>query len=286
MNTIQFHHATYSYPMAKQPAIEDLTLTIERGKFYGVVGENASGKSTFCNLIRGLCPHFYKGKLEGDILIDGQSILEIEEQRLAVEIGFVFQNPFLQMSGVRDTVFEEVGVGLENLGVPREEMMDRIIQVCKDLDIMALLDKNPMELSGGQCQRVAFASILAMDAEMIVIDEPTSQLDPEGTREVFRIINFLKEEGKTVILVEHKIDLIAQYADELIVLKGGRLAAKGPTKQVIVSEEYRKSGAPLPVAIRLGHKLLERGYPICGIPVTNDEAVDFIRRVREEQYGN
>lgn len=286
MKTIQFHHATYSYPLAKRPAIRDLTLTIERGKFYGVVGENAAGKSTLCNLIRGLCPHFYKGTLEGEVLIDGQSILEIEEQQLAVEIGFVFQNPFLQMSGVRETVFEEVGVGLENLGVPRDQMMERIIKVCQDLDIIPLLEKNPMELSGGQCQRVAFASILVMDAETIVIDEPTSQLDPEGTREVFKIINYLKNEGKTVILVEHKIDQIAKYADELIVLKNGGLVIKGPTKDVIASDAYRHSGAPLPVATQLGYRLREAGYPIAGIPVTSDEAVEFIHWAQEGLYGN
>ncbi len=143
-----------------------------------------------------------------------------------------------------------------------------------------------MELSGGQCQRVAFASILAMDAEIIVIDEPTSQLDPEGTREVFKIINYLKNEGKTVILVEHKIDLIAKYADELIVLKDGGLVIKGPTKDVIASDAYRHSGAPLPVATRLGYRLREAGYPLEGIPVTSDEAVAFIRRAQEGSYGN
>lgn len=281
MNTIQFNHATYSYPLTKKPAISDLTLTIEKGKIYGVVGENAAGKSTLCNLIRGLCPHFYKGTLEGEILIDGQNLLEIEDQKLAVEIGFVFQNPFLQMSGVRETVFEEVGVGLENLGIPREEMMQRILRVCKDLDIMHLLEKNPMELSGGQCQRVAFASILAMDADTIVIDEPTSQLDPEGTQEVFRIIHYLKTQGKTVILVEHKIDLIARYADELIVLKDGKLVIMGETKTVLATETYRQSGAPLPVAVRLGHRLIERGYPIASVPVTSEEAVSAIRSGKE-----
>ena len=281
MNTIQFHHATYSYPLTKQPAISDLTLTLEKGKIYGVVGENAAGKSTFCNLIRGLCPHFYKGTLEGEILIDGQNLLEIEDQKLAVEIGFVFQNPFLQMSGVRETVFEEVGVGLENLGIPRAEMMQRILKVCKDLDIMHLLEKNPMELSGGQCQRVAFASILAMDADTIVIDEPTSQLDPEGTQDVFRIIHYLKEQGKTVILVEHKIDLIARYADELIVLKDGKLVIKGDTKEVLATEAYRQSGAPLPVAVRLGHRLAERGYSLGAVPVTSEEAVEMIRSGKE-----
>lgn len=286
MNTIQFNHATYYYPLIKKPAISDLTLTIERGKFYGVVGENAAGKSTFCNMIRGLCPHFYKGKLEGEVLIDGQNLLEIDEQKLAVEIGFVFQNPFLQMSGVRETVFEEVGVGLENIGVPREKMIERILQVARELDITALLEKNPMELSGGQCQRVAFASILAMDAQTIVIDEPTSQLDPEGTRGVFKIINFLKNEGKTVILVEHKIDLVAQYADELIVLKDGRLVVKGPTREVIASEVYKNSGAPIPVATRLGYSLIDHGYPVSEIPVTNDDAVRCIRKVWEERYGN
>lgn len=279
MENIKLENVTYSYPLSKKPAIKDLSLTIEKGKFYGVVGENSAGKSTFCNLIRGLCPHFYKGKLDGKVLFDGQNLMDIDDQKLAIEIGFVFQNPFLQMSGVRDTVFEEVGLGLENLGVPREEMIQRILKVCRDLDIVHLLDKNPMELSGGQCQRVAFASILAMDADTIVIDEPTSQLDPEGTRDVFKIINILKEQGKTVILVEHKIDLIAKYAEELIVLKDGELVIKGPTDQVLVSEEYRTSGALLPMALRLGYALRDAGYNVDRLPVTNDEAVALIKAI-------
>ena len=279
MENIKLENVTYSYPLSKKPAIKDLSLTIEKGKFYGVVGENSAGKSTFCNLIRGLCPHFYKGKLDGKVLFDGQNLMDIDDQKLAIEIGFVFQNPFLQMSGVRDTVFEEVGLGLENLGVPREEMIQRILKVCRDLDIVHLLDKNPMELSGGQCQRVAFASILAMDADTIVIDEPTSQLDPEGTRDVFKIINILKEQGKTVILVEHKIDLIAKYAEELIVLKDGELVIKGPTDQVLVSEEYRTSGALLPMALRLGYALRDAGYNVDRLPVTNDEAVALIEAI-------
>ena len=279
MESIKFENVIYSYPLSKKPAIKDLSLTLEKGKFYGVVGENSAGKSTFCYLLRGLCPHFYKGKLEGKVLFDGQDLMDIDNQKLAIEIGFVFQNPFLQMSGVRDTVFEEVGLGLENLGVPREEMIQRILKVCRDLDIVHLLDKNPMELSGGQCQRVAFASILAMDADTIVIDEPTSQLDPEGTRDVFKIINILKEQGKTVILVEHKIDLIARYADELIVLKDGGLVIKGPTEEVLVSEKYRTSGAQLPMALQLGYALRDAGYKVDRLPITNDKAVALVKSI-------
>ncbi|HJB69030.1 MAG TPA: energy-coupling factor ABC transporter ATP-binding protein [Candidatus Fournierella excrementigallinarum] len=267
----------YTYPLSDHPALDHLDLVLERGKFYGVIGENAAGKTTLCNLIRGLCPHFYLGTLEGEALIDGQDVRTIDDQKLAVEIGFVFQNPFVQMSGIRETVFEEVGVGLENLGIPREEMMRRIVEVCRALHIENLLDKNPLELSGGQCQRVAFASIIAMDADVMVIDEPTSQLDPEGTEDVFEIIQLLKGRDKTIILVEHKIDLIAEYCDEVIVMKDGRIAMKGDTSTVLSDPRLQEWGAPVPAAARLGHALRAAGCALPRIPITNSEAAALVR---------
>lgn len=276
---VQMKNVRYTYPLSERPALEHLDLTLERGKFYGIIGENASGKTTLCNLIRGLCPHFYLGELEGEALIDGQDVRTIDDQKLAVEIGFVFQNPFVQMSGIRETVFEEVGLGLENLGIPREDMMHRIVEVCRALHIDDLMEKNPLELSGGQCQRVAFASIIAMDADVMVIDEPTSQLDPEGTEDVFSIIQLLKGRDKTIILVEHKIDLIAEYCDEVIVMKDGHIALQGDTRSVLCDPRLPEWGAPVPAAARLGHALREAGCPLPRIPITNSEAAALVREL-------
>ena len=136
----------YSYPLTTEPAIKHLNLQIERGKFYGVIGENGSGKTTLCALLRGFAPSFYKGEIKGEVLVEGKNINEYGGE-LSQKIGFVFQNPFTQISGVKDTVFEEVAYGLENFGVPVEEIERRVIEVMKMTNIESLAEKNPFEFS-------------------------------------------------------------------------------------------------------------------------------------------
>lgn len=218
MAYIELKDVTYTYPLVKS-ALKNITASFEKGKFYGIIGENAGGKTTLCNLIRGLIPHFYKGKLKGEVTIDGQDLRELDIDILATQIGYIFQNPFTQISGVKKSVFEEIALGMENLGIPKQEIIERVFEIAKVLNIENLLQNNPNALSGGQRQKVAFASIIAMDSDTFVIDEPTSQLDPDGTAGIFEIIHTLKEQGKTIILVEHKIDLLAEYADEILVLQ-------------------------------------------------------------------
>ena len=212
MAYIELKDVTYTYPLVKEPALKNITASFEKGKFYGIIGENAGGKTTLCNLIRGLIPHFYKGKLKGEVTIDGQDLRELDIDILATQIGYIFQNPFTQISGVKKSVFEEIALGMENLGIPKQEIIERVFEIAKVLNIENLLQNNPNALSGGQRQKVAFASIIAMDSDTFVIDEPTSQLDPDGTAGIFEIIHTLKEQGKTIILVEHKIDLLAEYS--------------------------------------------------------------------------
>ena len=233
MHLIELKNVTYTYPLAKEPALRNVSCTLDEGKFYGVIGENAGGKTTFCNLLRGLIPHFYQGKLEGEALVEGEDIREIDENVLSTKMGYIFQNPFTQISGVRKTVFEEIALGLENLGVPKEKMIQRVVEIAELVKIEHLLENDPNRLSGGQRQKVAFASIIAMDMDIFVIDEPTSQLDPAGTEGIFEIIRLLKEKGKTIILVEHKVDLLAEYADEVIVIGEGTIQAKGPAEEVL-----------------------------------------------------
>ncbi|MGO5052925.1 energy-coupling factor ABC transporter ATP-binding protein [Lachnospiraceae bacterium LCP25S3_G4] len=277
MGFIEFKDVTYTYPLSKKPALKNITCTLERGKFYGVIGENAGGKTTFCNLIRGLIPHFYQGKLKGEALVEGVPIQDADVDVLSTKIGYIFQNPFTQISGVRKTVFEEIALGLENLGVPKSEMIDRVIEVVKLLNIEHLIKNDPNRLSGGQRQRVAFASIIAMDSDVFVIDEPTSQLDPDGTEGVFEIIHMLKEKGKTIVLVEHKIDLMAEYADEMIVISNGELIAKGPTKTILSDLSLMEKGAMLPQSVLLNRVLKEHGIVLPEVPVTKMECINMLK---------
>jgi len=141
-----------------------------------------------------------------------------------------------------------------------------------------LIENNPNELSGGQRQRVAFASIIAMDTDLLVIDEPTSQLDPEGTEDVFEIIKTLKNSGKTIILVEHKIDLIAEYCDEVIVMNEGKIVFNGPTQEVLSNKELLEQNAVIPQVALLGHLMNDLGKPLEQIPITIDQAVALIKQ--------
>lgn len=283
---IDLKNVTYNYPLTKTPSLKNVNCSFEEGKVYGIIGENSSGKTTLCNLIRGLIPFFYNGELTGDVLVDGKDVRQWDDADLAVLIGYVFQNPFTQISGVKDTVFEEVGIGLENLGIEKGQMIERIMNVCRILKIEHLIEKNPQELSGGQCQRVAFASIIAMNCRVMVIDEPTSQLDPEGTKDVFEIISLLKKANKTIILVEHKVDLIAEYCDEVLVMHDGTVAMQGPAKEILADERLAELGAPIPQAAIFGHKMKAAGKPLAEIPITNQEAVELVRRRMEEIHGN
>ncbi len=273
MAYIELKNVTYAYPLTKEPVLKDITTSFEKGKFYGVIGENAGGKTTLCNLLRGLIPHFYKGKLEGEVLIEGEDIRTLDMDVLSTRMGYIFQNPFTQISGVKKTVFEEIALGMENLGVPKKEMIDKVFEIARLLNIEHLLQNNPNALSGGQRQKVAFASIIAMDTDTFVIDEPTSQLDPDGTAGIFEIIHMLKEQGKTIILVEHKIDLLAEYADEVLVLKRGEVIAKGKTQEVLADFSLMDKGVMLPRTVSFYKEFKDRGHSMERIPITKSECI-------------
>ncbi len=275
---IEFKDVSYSYPLTKEPSIKHLNCKLEKGKFYGVIGKNGSGKTTLCTLIRGFAPSFYQGVLEGQVLIEGKPTVDHGPGELSLKIGYVFQNPFNQISGVKETVFEEVAFGLENFGVPVDEIERRVIEVMELTKISHIAEKNPFELSGGQQQRVALASIIVLKPDILVIDEPTSQLDPEGTESVFEIIDALKKEKKTIILVEHKIDLIAEYADDVMVLHNGEMIRFGPKQAILSDKSLLDYGVQLPQMAILGNELVEQGVKLDYIPITEQQAKEVIEK--------
>jgi energy-coupling factor transport system ATP-binding protein len=273
---VELKNVTYRYPLTDKPAIKDVSLRVEEGMFYGVVGANGSGKTTLCALIRGFAPAFYRGKLDGEVSVFGKPTTAYGPGELALKIGYVFQNPFNQISGVKDTLFEEVAFGLENFGVPEDEIERRVISVMELTNISHLAEKNPFELSGGQQQRMALASIIALEPDIMVIDEPTSQLDPEGTESVFKIIRAMKDDKKTIILAEHKTDLIAEYADEVIVLEQGTVIRAGGKQEVLSDGVLADAGVSPPGAASLGTELSRMGVPLEYIPVTEAQSARVI----------
>lgn len=278
MALISIQDFSYRYPLSDDFALKNIDLEIEKGEFVALIGANGSGKTSLCNSIRGFIPLFYKGDSFGKVFVDGEDIAKASLGALAVKVGYIFQNPFNQISYVKETVFEEIAYGLENLGVEPTQIRRRTKQMIERLGIEYLQEKNPFELSGGQQQRVALASILVMEPDILVIDEPTSQLDPLGTEQVFEVIDLVKQEGKTVILVEHKIDLLARYADRVVVMNEGRIVLDGQAEEILSNPDLEKYGIKMPTYVRLGYKLKEY-FPVEKLPIKEEQAYELISEI-------
>lgn len=277
MAYVELKNVTYTYPLAKEPSIVDVNISLEKGKFYALLGANGSGKTTLCNIIRGFIPDFFQGDMKGEVLFGGKNLQEYDMGDLAFKIGYVFQNPFNQITGARDTVYGEIAYGLENFGVSVPQIKERVERVMELTNTAYLKDKNPFELSGGQQQRVALASVLVLEPDVFVIDEPTSQLDPRETERVFDIIKKMKEMGKTIILVEHKMELVAEYCDEVIVLSNGRVIRFGEKHEILSEIELQEQGVMLPQSVLLADKLRKQGINVKENIVTADEMVEQLQ---------
>jgi cobalt import ATP-binding protein cbiO 1 len=274
---------SYKYPLTEENILKNITIGIEKGEFWAVIGKNGSGKTTLCNVLRRFAPDFYKGELTGRIILENKELKDYTVKEIVQKIGFVFQNPFTQISGVKETVFEEIAFGLENLGLEANYIKNKVEETLELLHIKELRHKNPYELSGGQGQKVALASIIAMEPEILIIDEPTSQLDPQGTEEIFKIINMLAEKGKTIILVEHKIELIGEYAEKIIVLDEGEIILKGDTKDVLKNKLLLEKEIGMPQYAMLAYELSENmpdKIKFEEIPITKEAALRELKKYR------
>ncbi len=274
MSVISLEHVGYRYPLGREDAVRDVSFQVEQGQVCALLGANGSGKTTICNLIRGFIPRFYRGEPTGLVQLAGRPVEQYDDAELTETVGYSFQNPFTQMSGVKDNVREEIAYALENLGVEREAMAARVDAMIELLHLGDIADANPLELSGGQRQRVAIAAVLVTDPPIVVLDEPTSQLDPQSTEDVFNIIALLKRQGKTVILVEHKIDLVARYSDLVILMEGGRVAMSGPARRVLTDPQVLDHGGQLPEVTRF---FLERNKKLGlndPVPLSVEDAIE------------
>lgn len=240
MAQLETDSLTYHYPGTQSPSLEEVSIRIPAGEFVAVIGANNSGKSTLCYALAGVVPHLYHGKIGGRVLINGTDSSDKTVSEIARYVGLVLQVPGNQISGVRYTVFEEVAFGLENQGVAREEMKKRVETV---LDVMGLekySTRLPYHLSGGQQQRLALATVLAVNPSILVLDEPTTFLDPQGVKLVFDILRQLQQQGKTIVIAEQRLDLIAEYADRVLAFDKGRLVMEGPPGKVLTSPVVKR----------------------------------------------
>lgn len=273
MAIINFKNVTYKYPLTEVPALQNISLQVGEGEFVAVIGPNGAGKSTLCYTIAGFVPHFFKGELTGTVEVAGKDLQQSTLDEWVLNVGLAFQNPFNQISGAKYTVFEELAFGLENIGVPRDEMIARVEAAMKLTDISDLAERSPYSLSGGQQQRVALTSILVMQPKVLVLDEPTSQMDPIGTREVFGVIHTLTEQGMTVILAEHKVEWIAEFADRVIALHEGQILLEGSPSQVLTSDLLLGKGFGMSRYTSAAREAKKLGlWKKENLPVTLDEA--------------
>ncbi len=280
MAIVNLRNVSYTYPLTNTPVLKNLNLQVQEGEFVAVIGANGAGKSTLCYTIAGFIPHFFKGELTGTVEVAGVEALTSNLSEWVVNVGLAFQNPFNQISGAKYTVYEEIAFGLENIGVPRDEMKERVENALALTGIRDLADRSPYSLSGGQQQRVALTSILVMEPKVLVLDEPTSQLDPVGTREVFGLIREMAQRGLTVILAEHKLEWVAEFADRVIALKDGKILLEGLPHEVLASPILEENGFGVSRYASVARKAAELGaWPKHRrLPITLDEAVEGFKK--------
>ncbi len=288
MAIIEVKQLSYVYPQTNSPALRDISLQVEAGEFVAIIGNSGAGKSTLCYALTGFVPHFFQGKLAGEVRVAGRETRTTALAELALVSGLVFQNPANQISGAKFTVYEEVAFGLENLGIPRQEMPARIERALTLTGISDLADRSPFSLSGGQQQRLALASMLVMAPEVLVLDEPTSQLDPSGSRQFFAVIRELSRQGMTVVMVEHKLEWIAAFADRVIVLVDGQIALTGAPAEVLTSPLLERNGIGQTRYTKAARQAQQEGWwPVSQpLPITLDEAVRGFRMAAEQRKSD
>ncbi len=278
MGIIELEDVSFTYSGSKRPALDHVSLSIEKGEFVILTGPSGCGKTTLCRCLNGLVPHFYSGEFRGRVLVAGLDTREHEIWELSQHVGLVFQNPENQLFCL--TVEADVAFGPENLGLPREEIRRRVEWALKVTGMWELRHRPPHELSGGQQQRAAIAAVLAMEPEVLVLDEPTSFLDPAGAAEILSLVAELNERlGITVLLVEHRLDMASPYADRMVVMDRGRVVLDGPPEEVLTSRRARELGVGIPKVIRLYELLAEEGLKLPEVPLSPGQMASLISEV-------
>jgi energy-coupling factor transporter ATP-binding protein EcfA2 len=264
--------------------LKGVNLKFKRGEFIGIMGENGAGKTTLCRCLNGLIPNRFNGRMKGKVTIAGCiDTFESKIHECVRKVGMVFQDPDAQF--IRGSVEEEVTFAAENLGLPVDEIERRLSWTMKEVNLpMEFLKKPPTDLSGGQKQRVAIAASLIMKPEIMVLDEPTSQIDPLGKVEVFEVIeNLRRSQNMTVILVEHRADEILRFADRVVLIDDGQVLLDEPPKSFFKRVDLLLSkGVYPPQVAQLGyllHQDKEINLPLEEIPVTIEEGIACLEKL-------
>jgi len=279
MSVLSIEDLTYTYPNTQACALDKVSLNIEEGEFVLITGATGAGKTTLCRCMLGLIPHFFGGSMSGNVVVLGNNTLDTQPSRLAAKVGMVFQNPEDQLIAM--SVEEELAFGPENLGLPRDEIDKRINEAINLVKISELRDRSPYELSSGQQQKVAIAAILAMRPEILILDEPTSMINPKSAVEIIKFLdNLNKEEGVTTIVTEHRLDSLVAFVNKIVILDKGAIWKVGSPQEVLSSDELLEIGISVPRIIQLANRIRNAGYKIENLPLTIEEAASMFRRLQ------
>jgi energy-coupling factor transport system ATP-binding protein len=282
VSLIEIEDLTFSYSTQQhEPALRNLSCSIEQGSFVGITGLAEAGKSTFCRLIAGYIPHFFQGEFSGRVNVAGKDTRETTIGELAEWVGFVFENPFDQLTGASLTVLEEAAFALENMGLAREQIRLRAEKSLTQVGMEDLKDRHPQQLSGGQSQRLALASILAIQPEVFILDEPTSQLDPLGVEEVFDVISDMHTRGNTLIVVSQDLDHLAIRADRLMVIDKAEIKWDGEPREVLLEAAEARYPILIPDVLEISCKLRAAGRIPSNppLPLTVEQAANELSSI-------
>lgn len=276
---ININNLTFTYRNSSTPSLNKINLNIEKGDFVGIIGESGAGKTTLTYVINGIIPHHYDGDYYGTVSVNGLDTFENSAEKLALYVGSVFQDIDSRM--VAAVVEDEILFGLENFGIPSDEIESRITEALEATGISNLRMRNISTLSGGQKQKVALSAMIALKPQILVLDEPTGELDPKSSRQIFSLLRELNQKlGITVIIVEQKIMLLSEFANKLIVMNKGSVIYYNTVKNVLKnSSELEKLGINVPRTVTLSNILNEKGLSDNFIGINISETESEIRRI-------
>lgn len=277
---IELKNFSFRYEGSEEVVLKNLDLTINEGDFIGIVGCNRAGKSTLCKCMVGILPFVMGGQWDGAVVVDGRNFNETKGENISDTIGIVFQDAESQFT--QPTVEDELAFAMCNFGFPKELIRERILYAAEACGLMELLGRSPFRLSGGQQQRLAVACILALQPRVLILDESTSQLDPVGRDDIFRLVGELHKQGKTVIMVDHNIEKIAECVDKVLVLHEGNLVAYDtPSKVFCQKELLNKNSVRIPQVTDAALAMKEQLKVDGDLPVHLEEAIPVFKSIAE-----
>ena len=275
---IEFSNYSFRYKGAKTSALQDVSFKINRGEYVSIIGPTGAGKTTICRSVLGLIPSLYGGEASGEIWVMGKKVEEYNVAQISAAVGYVHQDAESQI--MMTNIEKEIAFPLENLAVPRNEIKERIDRALELVHLEDYRTRHPFYLSGGQRQRVVLATALAMNPDVLILDEATSEIDPLGAEEIMTVTKELNDIGKTIIMIEHNMEEISRFADRIIVVDKGMVRADDITEKVLTDMDMLDELKIYPPEVtQLFVELKKRGLEVEHIPMTVEQAVAELKRL-------